>query len=293
MYFTLLPQRALFAVSGADAETFLQGLISNDLRKLAPDQMMYAAMLSPQGKFLHDFFLTRRGDAILMDCDGARANDLVARLNLYKLRAQVTIEKLSDSVTAAWEEKSPPLAGGNKGGNSIPSSPPYPPINGGANIFLDPRLEEMGYRIIGAVDNKTWQQVDFMAYEKHRLALGVPDGAQDMIIDRSFLLELGFEELRGVDFNKGCYVGQEVTARSKFRGQVRKHIYQVQAGQELPPLGTPVMQDGAAVGELRSHAGNIGLAMLRIEAVEKNAPLTADNVTIRAALPKWVRPLAA
>jgi folate-binding protein YgfZ len=268
MYFTPLPQRSVLAVSGTDAESFLQGLISNDLRKLAPDAMLYAAMLSPQGKFLHDFFLTRRGDMILMDCDGARANDLVSRLTLYKLRAAVTIEKLSEPVIAAWDGKT-------------------------EQGFPDPRLPEMGYRIIGTADTKDWQKADVVAYEKHRLTLGIPDGAQDMIIDKSFLLELGFEQLHGVDFNKGCYVGQEVTARSKFRGQVRKHIYQVQGEDELPPLGTKILQDGVEVGEVRSHIENIGLAILRIEAVEKKSPLTANAKIIAASFPIWAKADAA
>lgn len=268
MFYTTLTNRAVLAVSGADAESFLQGLISNDMRKLAPGTMLYAAMLSPQGKFLHDFFLGRSGDTILIDCDAARVNDLVSRLTLYKLRAAVTIEKLSEPVIAAWGGKT-------------------------EQGYTDPRLPEMGYRIIGAADTKGWQQADIAAYEKHRLELGIPDGAQDVLIDKSFLLELGFEQLHGVDFNKGCYVGQEVTARSKFRGQVRKHIYQVKAASELPPLGTKILQDGAEVGELRSHAGNIGLAIIRIEAVEKNTPLTADGAAISASFPTWAKAAAA
>jgi folate-binding protein YgfZ len=267
MYFTLLPKRAMLAVSGGDAETFLQGLVSNDLRKLSSGAV-YAAMLSPQGKFLHDFFLIRRGDAILMDCDSLRVNDLLSRLTLYKLRAAVNIEKLPDAVTAAWGKKT-------------------------EQGYADPRLPAMGYRIIGAAKTDGWQEKTFDDYEAHRLALGIPDGAQDMLIDKSFLLELGFESLHGVDFNKGCYVGQEVTARSKFRGQVRKHIYQVRADGELPPLGTPIVQDGAEVGQLRSHAGNIGLAIIRIEAVEKNSPLTADGKTIAASFPIWANADAA
>jgi tRNA-modifying protein YgfZ len=272
MFYTVLP-RAVLAVSGVDAETFLQGLVSNDVRKLAPGAPLYAALLSPQGKFLHDFFLVKRDAAILVDCDKTRMDDLIARLSLYKLRAAVTIEKTSEKVTAIWDQDS---------GFRIQDS-----------VFPDPRLAEMGYRIIGEADAKGWQETDVAAYEKHRLRLGVPDGAQDMIIDRSFLLELGFEALHGVDFQKGCYVGQEVTARSKFRGQVRKHIYQVRAESELPPPATKLLQDGAEVGELRSHAGNIGLAIIRIEAAEKNSPLTADGMAITASFPKWAHAVAA
>jgi folate-binding protein YgfZ len=264
MQYTLLPNRSMVAISGADAENFLQSLVSNDIRKLSPDKALYAALLSPQGKFLHDFFLCRRGAAILLDCDKARLPDLMSRLMLYKLRAHVTIEALPDAVTAAW-------------GSTTDQG------------FPDPRLDGMGYRIIGEADTKDWQKTDVAAYEKHRIALGVPDGAQDAIVDKSFLLELGFEALSGVDFNKGCYVGQEVTARSKFRGQVRKHLYRVHADAELPPPGSKIMQNGTEVGEMRSHAGTVGLAILRIEAVEKNQPLLAQDIPITASLPAWVR----
>lgn len=284
MRFAHLPSRGLLALSGADAQAFLQGLISNDLNKLASGAAMYAAMLTPQGKFLHDFFLMRRGDALLLDGHRERLPDLLQRLQVYKLRAQVNITRLeNEGVTAAW----------GKEGFRFQVS--------GFGAVADPRLPQLGHRLYG--DAKAiaawcaaqgWQETGEAEYDAMRLALGVPDGARDMIVDKSFLLELGFEDLHGVDFNKGCYVGQEVTARSKFRGQVRKHLYRVAAETELPAPGTPVMQGEAAVGELRSHAGAQGLAILRIEAVEKaakeDAPLVAGGVRLTASLPGWARP---
>lgn len=284
MRFAHLPQRGLLALSGADAQAFLQGLISNDLNKLASGAAMYAAMLTPQGKFLHDFFLMRRGDALLLDGHRERLPDLLQRLQVYKLRAQVNIARLeNEGVMAAWD------------GDASPSAPPT------LQTVKDPRLPALGLRIVGDVAvarawcaAQGWQEAGEAEYDAMRLALGVPDGARDMIVDKSFLLELGFEDLHGVDFNKGCYVGQEVTARSKFRGQVRKHLYHVAAETELPAPGTSVMQGEAAVGELRSHAGAQGLAILRIEAVEKaakeNAPLIAGGVRLTASLPGWARP---
>ncbi len=279
MHYALLPQRALMSLFGEDTVPFLQGLVSNDVTKLKEGAAMYAALLSPQGKFLHDFFLYKRGEAILLDIDKARLPDLVQRLKMYKLRSKVAIEVLpeSEGVVAVW---------------GIPS-----PLRG-EELFADPRLPELGCRIVGDrakiktfCEEKKWQAVASDAYDRMRLELGVPDGARDMIIDRSFLLEFGFEDLHGVDFNKGCYVGQEVTARSKFRAQLRKSLYQVKSdGAELPPPGTRVTAGGTEIGELRSHSGDTGLAILRIEEVGKaTAPLMAAGVTIAsAAIPNWI-----
>lgn len=279
MFYSILLKRALISISGADADAFLQGLISNDIHKLKSGAAMYAALLSPQGKFLHDFFLARRGDAILIDIDRERRADLLQRLAMYKLRSKVDIAALpeSEGVIAAWGEE---IAGME---------------------FPDPRLRELGYRLIGgtaqaekACKGKGWREVAPDDYERMRLTLGVPDGARDMVIDRSFLMEFGFEDLHGVDFSKGCYVGQEVTARSKHRAQLRKFLYQVKSGgAELPPPGTKVTAGESEAGELRSHAGDIGLAILRIEEVEKAAgagvPLAAGGVTIASAnFPKWI-----
>lgn len=287
MFFTALPQRGLLSFSGADAESFLQGLVSNDLYKLKGGAGLYAALLTPQGKFLHDFFIARRGDTILIDCDQSRLTDLVQRLTLYKLRSQVTITQLSDEgVVAVW------------GTNSALST------QHSALIFPDPRLPALGYRFIGEKDalaawckGQGWQEKTPGDYDALRLEFGVPDGAQDMKVDKSFLLECGFEDLHGVDFAKGCYVGQEVTARTKYRGQVRKFFYQVRAEKTLPPPGTPVTLDGVEVGQLRSHAGQVGLAILRIEAVQKAATealvLYADMVALTVSVPSWTRAPAA
>lgn len=287
MLYSLLPQRALISLSGADAEIFLQGLVSNDVHKLKPGMAMYAALLSPQGKFLHDFFLYRRGDAILLDADKARLPDLLARLSLYKLRAKVAIETLpeSEGIIAMWEEK---------------NSPPYVLPAGGGNILVsDPRLPPLGYRLIGDAEKiKTfaaaqgWKEETPAAYDAMRIGLGVPDGAYDMIIDRSFLLEFGFEYLHGVDFSKGCYVGQEVTARSKHRAQLRKSLYQVKsAGAELPPPETKIMAGETEIGQLRSHAGSIGLAVLKVEEAAKGN-LRAGEMEITASRPLWMSPIS-
>jgi len=276
MRYSLLPDRGLLAISGDDAIDFLQGLVSNDVRKLSTGHLVYAALLSPQGKFLHDFFLTKSDDKILIDCEKSRLPDLLARLNLYKLRSKVTISTLPDSqgVIAAWGSK-----------ESAPA-------------IADPRLPQLGFRLVGDVADigakchgLCWKIATPAEYDHMRLELGVPDGSRDLIVDKTFLLEAHFEELHGVDFNKGCYVGQEVTARSKFRGQVRKSLYKIEtSGSTLPEPGTKVTFGEMEAGEIRSHQGNIGLAMLRIEIVATaNGVLQAAGQKITAIVPAWAK----
>ncbi len=274
MYYAHLQNRGVLAVSGPDAITFLQGLITNDIRKAEGGKLVYAALLTPQGKFLHDFFLMSQAGRILIDTEKHRLDELKQRLSLYKLRSQVTIEVTADmGVVAVW------------GGEH-------------ANIMPDPRLHVLGGRIIGNMEESlAWCKAQgFLLageqeYDRHRIECAVPDGSRDMIPDKSFLLEFGIDELNGIDFAKGCYVGQEVTARTKYRGQVRKFLYRVIASVELPQAGTPVLLGDVEAGELRSHAGLMGLAILRSELVEKAhaevLQLTAGGARIVANVPPW------
>ncbi|MDE3060200.1 MAG: folate-binding protein YgfZ [Pseudomonadota bacterium] len=281
MPYAQLDDRGLLKVSGEEAVAFLQGLVSNDVRPLAQNRAVYAAMLTPQGRFLHDFFLLPWPDGILIDVSSARLPDLLQRLTLYRLRSKINLEPMPGmSVTAAWERDS---------GFGIQDS----------GVFSDPRLPELGWRIIGEAVDLGPGRADAEAYERHRLDLGVPDGSRDMIADKSLLLEFGFEDLHGVDFAKGCYVGQEVTARSKHRGQVRRFIYHVRAGGDMLPLpGTPVMLGDVQAGEMRSSLGNTGLALLKVAEAEKaeagRLMFHAGTAALKASLPQWVtRPPAA
>jgi folate-binding protein YgfZ len=285
MYYTSLTSRGLLALSGDDTIPFLQGLVTNNVGSLSEGKMVYAALLSPQGKYLHDFFLMAWEDKILLDGERLRLPDLMQRLKLYRLRSKVTIEPMPDNwgVVAAWGEQQA-VAG-----------------------FADPRLPGLGYRLVGdrvateaRCAQQGWQHVDEVAYDRMRLELGVPDGSRDFTIDRSVLMHYGFEDLNGVDFKKGCYVGQEIMARTKYRGQVRKFLYQVQAINTVcPPPGTPIYLGDTQVGELHSSEGDIGLATLRVEEVDKaeatQTLLRAGDVSLRVFLPFWVkqRPLLA
>jgi len=260
MPFATLHDRNVIAIAGEDRIAFLQGLITNDANALTDGAPLYAAMLSPQGKFLHDFFLIPQGDHILLDIHSTRAADLLARFKLYKLRAKVTFALQPElRVTAAWGEEAAPHG-----------------------AIADPRLPALGWRIYGDAPAANAD------YEAHRITLGIPDGAKDMHIDKSLLLEFGFENLHGVSFSKGCYVGQEVTARSKFRGQVRRQLYSVQGNTPLPATGTEITSGGMAIGELRSVSGTHGLALLKTEEVEKStSPLMANGVELQYKIPEW------
>lgn len=268
MYYATLADRVIVALSGDDVHDFLQGLITNDVGALEKHGAIYAAMLSPQGKFLHDFFVVAHGDEIWLDVNKARADDLLARLKTYKLRSKVNISLRPDvAIRACWGE-------------------------GALQGIPDPRLVQMGTRIYGEFVAPT--QAEEADYEAHRIALGMFDGAKDMLIDKSLLLEFAFEDVHGVSFSKGCYVGQEVTARSKFRGQVRKHLFQVHAEKPLPAPDTLITLQGAEVGVLRSVSGHVGLAVLRMEDVShanEMMPLMANDVAITATFPTWATPV--
>ncbi len=248
----LLPQRAALSLSGADVIEFLQGIISNDARPLAQGNPVYAALLSPQGRFIHDFFLVPWQGKIFLDVQEDRAGDLFSRLKIYRLRSKVEIEK-DDSVSIAA------LWGANLNAEE----------NSEYRIYNDPRMTEIGMRAIGSKNslNKLGEQASSEDYEKLRLSLTMPD-TRDMVVEKSLLLECGFEELNGVDFNKGCYVGQEVTARSKFRGQVRKSFYGVKDDSDLPAAGEKIMAGDKTVGEMRTSLDKNGIALVYNEEYE-------------------------
>ena len=273
---SILPSRSLIRLSGEEVIDFLQGLITHDARKLVAGQVLYAALLTPQGRFLHDFILFPWQGCIWLDTDAGRAPDLLARLKLYKLRSKVNIETSDFWAAAAWGENA------HVASESI-------------HIITDPRLPQLGYRIIGektAVEHYC-AHMKSGDYDAHRLALGVPDGARDMVIDKSLLLECGFEALHGVDFNKGCYVGQEVTARSKFRGQVRKQFYVVNGKDILPQSGMEIRAGEKPIGAMRSSSGTRGLAIIHVDdyesAVANSATITAGDIVISLSQPIWMK----
>ncbi|RVT96718.1 folate-binding protein [Rhodovarius crocodyli] len=261
---SILSQRGVVAISGADRVHFLQGLVSNDVARAAPGQAVWAALLTPQGKWLADFFIFAAEDALLLDVERAQAPMLVARLSKFRLRAKVALEDASDrlAVLAGWGDA---------------------PMPEGA--APDPRLPEAGWRALVAPGSAP---EDAAAYEAHRLALGLPDGSADMRAEHSVLLEAGFDELHGVSWDKGCYMGQELTARTKYRGLVKRRLVPVAIEGAAPEPGALITLDGAEVGEMRSAQGTRGMALLRLAALEAPA-LSCGEAVLRPEVPAWMK----
>ncbi len=273
-----LEDRAILEVSGEDARAFLQGLITNDIEKVSATEAVYAALLTPQGKYLFDFFIVANGDALWLDCEAAGRETLRRRLAMYRLRAKVEIDAgLDHEVHAAIGDNA--LAAARQIDTAL--------------SFADPRIAGLGARAIVApaarpdltgAGLRAGARAD---YDRLRIRLGVPDGSRDLVPEKSFLLENGFEALNGVDFEKGCYVGQEVTARMKHRALVRKRLVPVRIEGAAPPEGAPVHRGEIEVGEMRSSSGALGLAMLRLEAIAAAGPLRAGPARLTVERPEW------
>ena len=282
-------------MGGGDRLGFLQGLISNDVDKVGPTRAIYAALLTPQGKVAHDFFaIAEPGvERLLLDCERARIVDLERRLTIYRLRAEVTFEDVSQSydVWALFGQSAAEAAGiAPKPGDAAPL--------GGGVAYVDPRLAAAGARAVlpkgegaAALEARGLAAADATAYDRWRLELGLPDGSRDILIEQSFPVECGFDELNGVDYEKGCYVGQELTARIHHRGKVRKRLVPVRLEGRAPAPGAPVMLGERSAGEMRSALEGRGIALLRLdriaEAAREGAAFTAGKTRMTAEKPAW------
>lgn len=264
---SFLPGRGVVEVTGADRLGFLQGLVSNDVAAAAPGRAVWAALLTPQGKWLADFFVFADAERLLLDCARDQAGLLVATLSRFRLRAKVALRDASPgfAVHAGWGGAPPPAD---------------------AIAAPDPRLAEAGWRALAAAPLPA--DADPAAYDLHRLSLGLPDGAPDLEPQKSVLLEGGFDELAGVSWSKGCYMGQELTARTKYRGLLKRRLFPVSVQGPLPAPGTPVTREGAEVGEMRSGRDGLGLALLRIEAGEAGGPLACGGAVLTPRIPGWM-----
>ena len=289
--FVLLDDRGILAVSGPDRRPFLQGLVSNDVDKVGPTAARYAAFLTAQGKYLYDFIMAEAGESIWLDTEAARLGDLKRRLSMYRLRAKASLDEQSGlCVAAVFGADALAVLG-------LPSEPGAARPFGSGVAFVDPRLAALGSRAILPLDGVQALLADagiaeagFDSYDRLRLSLGIPDGSRDLILEKSILLEAGFDELNGVDWQKGCYIGQELTARTKYRGLVKRRLMPVEIQGPTPPPGTIVTADGREVGEMRSSRDGLGLALLRIEPVRDGKRLAAGDATLVPLRPSWMRP---
>jgi folate-binding protein YgfZ len=285
--FLIAEERGVVAVSGDDRVAFLQGLVSNDVQAVAADRAVYAALLTPQGRYLHDFFIAAIGETLYLDCEAARRDDLRRRLSIYRLRSKVTLADATADLAVALlygADVKARLGLGEEPGTAKPWE--------GGVVSVDPRLPELGARAIlpraQATDVLTRAGLapgTAAAYDRLRLSLGVPDGSRDLPVEKAILLENGFDELHGIDWQKGCYMGQELTARTKYRGLVRKRLLPVEVDGPLPAPGTPVMAGDQEAGEMRSGADGLGLALLRLEHLD--AGLRCGDSRLRPRRPSW------
>lgn len=254
-----LDSRSLVRVEGPDWRSFLQGLLSQDVSTLAEGEVRFAALLTPQGKMLFDLFVIGRGDGALLDVAADRREALVHRLGLYRLRANVQITMGQGAVYASWEQSLP------EGG-------------------LDPRLPVLGWRQYGGAAQPTAGEEDYHAF---RLAQGVPDPAADATPDKTFPIEANFDLLHGIDFRKGCFVGQETTSRMKRRGAIRNRMLPISFQGPPPPFGTEVLTEGLLrAGEVLTGRDGRAMALLRVDRI--HGPLTTGGLGAVVDWPGWM-----
>ncbi len=248
-FFTTLKERGLIKISGIKGKEFLQGLITNDINFLDSKNCVYACLLSPQGKFMFDFFITQDNEKnLLLDCEGKeRSLNLAKALNMYKLRLDIDISVEENTKIYA-------IFGFDKYGHK------------------DPRHKDMGYRSF--IKPKNLDEKSFDEWDKHRISLTIPDGSRDLIVNKSTMDEGNMDKLNAVSYDKGCYIGQEITARMHYRGLGKKHLYTIQASNlnidKFPKRLESIYSEETTIGEMRSSNGNIGIALLKDEWATKS-----------------------
>jgi hypothetical protein len=255
-----LENRAVLAVKGPDAAHFLHNLLTADVEQLEDGAARYAALLNPQGKILFDMMVLRRGDGFLIDCAAGQRADLIKRLTMYKLRAKVEIAARDDLQVSVSPGE---IAGG----------------------FPDPRPAEIGWRAIG-----TGQDAEAVGYDAARIARGLADSAADIGSAELFPHQANLDQLGGVSFKKGCYVGQEVVSRMEHRGTARNRILPVTVTGAMPPKGTEIRAGEKLVGTLLSSSGPFALALIRLDRLaEAQGPLVAGEASVAVTKPEWAR----
>jgi hypothetical protein len=283
MQAALLPDRGVIKVAGDDARKFLNGLVTCDMGKVSPAAARFGALLTPQGKIIADFIIAEAaeedGGGFFLDCPRALARMLVEKLNFYKLRAKVIVEDLSEvlGVMAVWN-------GARETEYGLCYADPRLPALG-MRLTLPPHLAAEAAADLGATLTEP------EAYEAYRIALGVPRGGADFMYGNAFPHEADMDQLAGVDFDKGCYVGQEVVSRVQHRASARSRVVPVVYDDFAPMNGLPVMAGEKEIGVLGATANGRGLALLRLDRVADaqaaGVPLTAGGITVRPVKPDW------
>jgi len=278
LMYAQLSDRRIVRISGRDCDTLIENLITNSLAHLSAQAAIHSGLLSPQGKILFDFFLLRNGQDLMVDIEHTSVEGFIQRLTLYKLRADVTFEVMPDdlAVVAAW----------GKDNQRFP---------GGVIAFKDPRQSALGYRLVlprERLPELAGHEAGEDDYHAHRIAVGVPEAGQDFAIGNAFPHEALYDQLAGVDFSKGCFVGQEVVSRMQHRGTARKRVVSIVGDTQLVS-GAEIMAGDAGIGTVGSVSGNRGLAMIRLdrahEANVKDVAMLAGDVTVKLEQPTWFK----
>lgn len=254
-----LTSRALIAVSGEDWRSFLQGLLTQDVETLAPDEARFGALLNPQGRLLFDLFVIGRDDGAWIDVEATHREALIMRLTMYRLRAKVQIAADETPVFAAFG------------------------ADPGEGWIADPRLADLGWRGYGV---SATPDVDEAAYDAHRLALGVP-GPADWGVEKTYPIEANFDLLNGIDFKKGCFVGQETTSRMKRRGQIKSRMLPIRFDGPPPAPGSELLNGERRAGEVLSGREGQAIALVRLDRVVEG-DLTAGGLSVQAVRPDWI-----
>jgi len=293
VYYTTLIDRGILSITGTDSLAFLQGIVTNDLEKLNDKIALYSAILTPQGKYLHDFFIFEIDGNIYIDCPINQIDSLEKKLNMYRLRANLEITKVGDAYSV-FSLTGPGVVAIMHAEKGLIN--PELPVTG--TVFLDPRLNQLGARAvvktesaIELLNDKGFTEKNYESYNELQITLGIPGDINVEFLRGAFPLELGFSELNAISFKKGCYVGQEVTSRMKVRNLVKKRLVPVFFEGASLKAGTTISIQDKPVGQVFAKANDKGIVMFRIEkllqTLEKKEELIVGQTKVRPTFPGW------
>ncbi|HHK74507.1 MAG TPA: folate-binding protein [Rhizobiales bacterium] len=264
----ILSGRSVLRISGPEQESFLQGLVSNDMRLLDRQRAIHAALLSPQGKILFDFFVIRDGESCLLDVVATQGPELLKRLKMYKLRSKVEIEDLSES-------------------HGVAALTGKAAEDGSWIAFDDPRLEALGQRVLAPREVLARHFDGDDAYQARRIQLGIAEGGADFASGEVFPHEANLDQLNGVSFTKGCYVGQEVVSRMRHKTEIRKRFLPARMDGPAPEAGSSILADDKRAGIMGSSSGENALALLRLDRIAGARQICCGETRLSVQRPGW------